>query len=102
MKPETEDLVVRMLRMDATIAPDVADVALRILRGERPELDPSDDPLASPPIMLREEIAAKLRISKQTVSNWAKFGRLDVVKNKRGQTIGYTPESFLAIRRGER
>lgn len=101
MKPETEDLVVRMLRMDDSIPQDLAEVALRILRGERKDAL-ADDPLNMPPLLYREEIAAKLRISKQTVSNWAKCGRLDVVKNKRGQTIGYTPESFLAVRRGER
>ena len=101
MKPETEDLVVRMLRMDDSVTPELVDEAVRLLRGEHPS-PYADDPFASPPIMRREEIAAKLRISKQTVSNWAKFGRLDTVKNQRGQTIGYTPESFLAVRRGER
>ena len=100
MKQDTEDLVIRMLRMDDTIPSTLADEALKLLRGERP--DASDDPLSALPLMRREEIAAKMRISKQTVSNWAKVGRLDPVRNARGQTIGYTGESFLAVRRGER
>jgi len=101
MKHDTEDLVIRMLRMDDTIPSDLADEAMRVLRGERPDSSECD-PLHSLPLMRREEIAAKMRISKQTVSNWAKVGRLDPVRNARGQTIGYTGESFLAVKRGER
>ena len=104
MKPETEDLVIRMLRMDATVAPDLAERALKILRGEIPVPQPASSIVLSKikPIMLRHEVADLCRVSRQTVSNWVKSKRLDVLKNKRGQTIGYTGDSVYAVIINER
>ena len=102
MKPETEDLVIRMLRMDATIAPDLADRALRILRGELPAQVSSIVLSQIKPVMLRHEVADLCRVSRQTVSNWASHNRLDTLKDKRGQTIGYTGDSVYAVIINER
>ena len=104
MKPETEDLVVRMLRMDATVAPDLADRALKILRGEVPAPQQQNSLILKyiKPVMLRHEVADLCRVSRQTVSNWASHKRLDAMKDERGQTIGYTGDSVYAVIINER
>ena len=103
MKPETEDLVIRMLRMDDTVTPDLADRALKILRGEVPAQQRNSLILKYiKPVMLRQEVADLCRVSRQTVSNWASHKRLDVLKNKRGQTVGYTGDSVYAVIINER
>lgn len=100
MKAEVESLLVNAVRLDPSITSDMLDAVLAILRGERPVHEP--DVEDERPLYKRDEIARRFRITKQTVSNWAKYGRLDPVKNRRGQTIGYTRASVGAIIRGER
>ena len=104
MKPDTETLLRATLRLDDSVAPEVVEVAIAILRGERTLKDERSvtDEADDPPLMLRSEIAARMRVSMQTVSNWATRGRLDTVKDMRGQTVGYTRESYLQVKRGER
>lgn len=97
MKAEIETLIMNTLRLDETIKPDLIPLALRILRGE-----PTDASFNVGKILIRSELAATFRVSTRTISNWARRGRLQCVKDCRGQTIGYTSESAQAIYRGER
>ncbi len=101
MKSEVENLLLSTARLDPSITSDRLMRAMAILRGE-------DAPQALPIIdgrsrlYLRSELAHYFRQTKQTISNWARTGRLHAVKDARGQTIGYTPESVGALPRGER
>ena len=101
MKGEVETLIANALRLDPTIKPEDAEVAMRVLKGE------SFVPAASVAtsnwrVISRAELARRFRVSPKTISNWAKSGRLSRVPNKRGQSLGYTIESAEAIYRGER
>ena len=104
MKPDTETLLRATLRLDDSVAPDVVERALKVLRGEAPAPQ-SPNPLILKyikPIMLRHEVADLCRVSCQTVSNWASHKRLDTLKDDRGQTIGYTGDSVYAVILNER
>jgi len=103
MKSEIETLVANTLRLDPTVRPEAVETALRVLRGE--VILPQDAPAtvdSLSDLIKRPALARKFGVSPKTVSNWAKRGRLDSVKNQRGQTIGYTLDSVRAIYRGER
>lgn len=103
MKPEIEALIRNTVRLDETVPAGAVEIAILALKGERlvREEDAAGAKLL-PPLCHRPELAAMFRVNVKTISNWARQGRLDCVKDRRGQTLGYTPESALAIRRGER
>ena len=103
MKREIETLVANALRLDPTIEPEAADAVMRILKGEK--FVPATSRSAAdmlPDTIKRPVLARKFGVSTKTISNWAKRGRLHAVKDQRGQSIGYTSDSVLAIYRGER
>lgn len=102
MKPEIEALIRNTVRLDETVPAGAVEIAILALKGERLVREADAGVQLLPPLCHRPELAAMFRVNVKTISNWARRGRLDCVRDQRGQTIGYTPESALAIRRGER
>lgn len=103
MKAEIEALITNTIRLDETITPEMAATALQALRGiSFVRSDDLRDGVKIGRLFRRKELAERFRVSGKTISNWAKAGRLDTVKDSRGQSLGYTPESVAAIYRGER
>lgn len=98
MKAYTDTAITALVAGDETIGRDDAKVALAILRGQKPpELAQEDK------ILTRREVAAKLRVSCVTVTNWARQGviRRVAIPNRR-KAVGYSWLSVMAIMNGEK
>ena len=98
MKAYTDTAITALVAGDETIGRDDAKVALAILRGQKPpELAQEDR------ILTRREVAAKLRVSCVTVTNWARQGviRRVAIPNRR-KAVGYSWLSVMAVMNGEK
>ena len=96
MKAYTDTAIAALVAGDETIGRDDAKVALAILRGQKPpELAQEDK------VLTRREVAAKLRVSCVTVTNWARQGviRRVAIPNRR-KAVGYSWLSVMAIMNG--
>lgn len=97
MKNQTETVIASICAADDTIKKADMLAALSLLRGEKSGVAESCDvPLT------REEAAAMLRVSRQTVTAWAKRGVIKrlAIKGRR-KALGYSRRSVMAILNGE-
>ena len=97
MKAYTDTAITALVAGDETIGRDDAKVARAILRGQKPP------ELAQDKVLTRREVAAKLRVSCVTVTNWARQGviRRVAIPNRR-KAVGYSWLSVMAIMNGEK
>ena len=92
-----EDLTRALARLPGLGRRSASRAALSLLRGDKNAVAESCDvPLT------REEAAAMLRVSRQTVTAWAKRGviRRMAIKGRR-KALGYSRRSVMAILNGE-
>ena len=97
MKSQTETVIASICAADETIKKADMVAALSLLRGDKSALAPEcDTPLT------REEAATMLRVSRATVTTWAKRGiiRRMAIKGRR-KALGYSRRSVMAILNGE-
>ncbi len=97
MKNQTESVIASICAADETIKKADMLAALAVLRGEKAGVSESCDiPLT------REEAARMLRVSRATISAWAKRGviRRFAIPGRR-KAVGYSRRSVLAILNGE-
>ena len=97
MKSQTETVIASICAADETIKKADMLAALSILRGEKSGVVESCDiPLT------REEAASLLRVSRATVTAWAKRGviRRMAIQGRR-KALGYSRRSVMAILNGE-
>ena len=97
MKNQTETVIASICAADETIKKADMLAALSLLRGDKNAVAESCDvPLT------REEAAAMLRVSRQTVTAWAKRGviRRMTIQGRR-KALGYSRRSVMAILNGE-
>jgi len=95
MTRETESVIAHICAADATIKKEDALAALSILRGDGQAVEPCDVPLT------RGEAAKLLRVSRVTVTAWAKRGiirRMEIAGRRKA--VGYSRRSILAILNG--
>ena len=97
MKNQTETVIASICAADETIKKADMLAALAVLRGEKSGgAESCDIPLT------REEAANLLRVSRATVTAWAKRGviRRMAIKGRR-KALGYSRRSVMAILNGE-
>lgn len=97
MKSNTESVIEAICAADETIKKADVIAALDILRGAKNSRVPEcDTPLT------RGEAAALLRVSRATVTAWAKRGVIRRMEIKgRRKALGYSRRSVMAILNGE-
>ena len=97
MKNQTESVIASICAADETIKKSDMLAALALLRGEKKGIAPEcDTPLT------REEAAHLLRVSRATVTTWAKRGIIRRMEIKgRRKALGYSRRSVVAILNGE-
>lgn len=97
MKAQTETVIASICAADETIKKADMVAALSLLRGDKKEVAPECDvPLT------RAEAAAKLRVSRATVTTWAMRGIIRRMEIKgRRKALGYSLRSVMAILNGE-
>lgn len=97
MKSQTESVIASICAADETIKkPDMV-AALSLLRGDKKSIAPEcDTPLT------RGEVSNLLRVSRATVTTWAKRGIIRRIEiTGRRKALGYSRRSVLAILNGE-
>ena len=97
MTNHTESVIASICAADETIKKADMLAALSLLRGEKNGVAESCDiPLT------REEAAGLLRVSRQTVTAWAKRGVIKrlAIRGRR-KALGYSRRSVMAILNGE-
>ena len=97
MKPQTESVLMSICAADETISKADISAALAVLRGRKGEPPQEcDTPLT------RREAAELLRVSRTTVTAWAKRGTIRRIAIKgRRKALGYSRKSVLAILNGQ-
>lgn len=97
MKNQTKSVIAAICAADETIKKSDMLAALALLRGEKKGIAPEcDTPLT------REEAAHLLRVSRATVTTWAKRGIIRRMEIKgRRKALGYSRRSVMAILNGE-
>jgi len=97
VKAYTDTAITALVAGDETIRQSDANAALALLRGQRLlELVDEDK------VLTRAEVAAKLRVTGVTVTNWARKGiiRRVTIPNRR-KAVGYSWKSVMAILEGK-
>ena len=97
MKTQTESVIAAICAADETIKKADIDAALSLLRGGKKEIaEECDTPLT------RAEAAAMLRVSRATVTTWAKRGIIRRMEIKgRRKALGYSRRSVALLLNGE-
>lgn len=103
MKAATEEFITQAISFDKSISVDVAKAALALLRGEKSAaaVVPAECAVQRDVLLSRAEVAKKLRVSKVTVSQWARKGiirRMTVPGRKKA--VGYSQNDVFRIING--